>query len=518
MALVPGALNAQATQTVSPDDPVYGFIDRLLAARLVDTIVVGQRPMSRREIGRIIKAARTRAGDSSWLSDKIRAYSVLFPDSASKQPVTSELQADVSGMDSPSRGIRPDGTGTIDVDLNPLPANQLGRPIANGTTLSYRAAIGTGITSWLSTAITERMSWLDARGGASQSAARMEQLYARALWKNVSVSAGRDYWTFAEGLTGSVNAPSVNMVRLASDSPFIWPSLLRYMGPTQATILLGDLGPDQHFPHTRLLAYKLSARPHRRFEIGAGLAEQVGGQGSPPGTFLQKAEDAFPLLDAAFLHRVTQFSNKFVSVDIRYSIPRMRGTQFYAEGAFDDFDIRRVRSTFTEDAGYVWGLSSSCIRECGPLHAAIEYHVTGLRYYTHATFANGYTASRMFIGDPLGPRARGAYFNVDGSRGHLNFDFQTAYEDRSGNLYGVLTSTDDDSDFHFVITARYPAERRWRATPSITFGGPERRISYTLRTGVERVENLGHAEDVWRTNWLLQAGVRIRPTIPSTRK
>jgi hypothetical protein len=517
-AAFPGALAAQATQTVIPTDPVYAFIDRLVAARLIDTVIVGQRPFSRREVARLISHARANAGDSGWLADRLREYAAAFPDSGSRQPVVSDLEADAIAMDAPARGIVSDGSGSIDVALDPLSSNQLGRPIADGTTLSYRASIGAGVTPWLAVAATERMSRLDSRGVPVKTTSRFDQLYARAVWKNASLSAGRDYLFLGQGLTSgliaSANAPSVNMVRLASDRPFTWPWPFRYIGPTYATALLGDLGPDQQYPHTRLFAYKMSARPHRRFEIGAGLAEQVGGEGSPPGTFLQKAGDAFPLLDAIVLHRVTMFSNKFVNVDIRYTIPGVRGAQFYAEGVFDDFDIRRVRSVFTEDAGYVWGLSSSCFGECGPIRASVEYHVTGLRYYTHTLFANGYTVDRTFIGDPLGPRARGGYATVDGTRRNLELGLQAAYEDRSGNLYRGVTTTPDDSDFRFEILLRRPAERRWRLMPSLTFGRLSDRVSYTLRAGAERVENFDHVEDAWRTNWLVQMGARLRPTLP----
>jgi hypothetical protein len=513
-ALLPGALAAQATQTVPPNDPVYDLIDRLAAARVIDAVILGQRPISRREAGRIIAAAQARVGNSGWLADRLRTYAVVFPDSSRKQDIEYDIEADAIAMESPSRGIMPDGTGSIAVRVNPLSADQLGRRIADGATLSQRAAIGVGVTPWLAVAVGERVSAVDERGQAAKTLSRFDQLYARVLWKNTALEAGRDYLYFGQGTTAgliaSLNGPSINMVRLSSDRPFTLPWYFRYVGPTYATFELGDLGPDQRFPHTRFFAYKLSTRPHPRFELGVGLSEQVGGEGSPPGTFIRKAEDAFPLLDALILHRNTLFSNKFVDVDLRYAIPGLRGVQFYAEGAFDDFDFRRVRSTFTEDAGYVWGLSSSCFRECGPVRASLEYHVTGVRYYTHTLFDNGFTVDSTFIGDQLGPRGRGAYASADVSRGEDTFGVQAAYEDRNGNLYGGVTTTPDDSDFRFIILAHRPAERRWRLAPTLTVGRFSNRVSYTLRTGVERVENFDHVHGAWRTNWLVQLGARVR--------
>ncbi|MEO5569183.1 MAG: capsule assembly Wzi family protein, partial [Gemmatimonadaceae bacterium] len=240
------------------------------------------------------------------------------------------------------------------------------------------------------------------------------------------------------------------------------------------------------------------------------LAEEVGGEGSPGGTLLQKAGDAFPLLDALYLHRNTFFSNKFVGVDLRYRIPRVRGLQFYAEGVFDDFDIRRVRSVFTEDAGYVWGASMSCFAECGPVRATAEYHVTGLRFYTHGAFRSGFTVDNQFLGDQLGPRGKGGYGTVDVDRGEYSTRVDVAYEARSGNKYGSVTTTGDDSDFRFILMERNPTERRWRAMTSVRHGRPLTAVSYRVGGGVERVENFAHAGGSWRTNWLAQGSVEVR--------
>jgi hypothetical protein len=507
---------AQATQTVLPDDPVYGFIDRLVAARLVDRVLVGQRTMSRREIGRILATARARVGEDRWLAQRLEEYAIAFPDSLKRAPTTSSVVGSATAMESPSRGIEPDGTGAISVELNPLSGNQLGRPVANGLTSSYRVSFGTSVTSWLALQAQESISWLAPRNGEGDAndESRIEQLYARGLWKNLAVMVGRDYLFFGQGntagLTTSLNPRAIDQVRIASDRPFVLPWLFRHAGPMHGTVMLGDLGQNQFFPHTRFFGYKVSARPHRAFEIGASLTEQVGGQGAPGGTFLQKAGDAFPLLDALFLHRNFLFSNKFVAVDIRYTIPKVRGVQFYAEGAFDDFDLRRVRSVFTEDAGYVWGLSSSCFRECGPVRASIEYHVTGVRYYTHGWFRGGYTVDDMLIGDPLGPRGKAAYGTLEVDRGDRSISMDVAYEARSGDKYGAVSTTPDDADFRLVKLEQHPTERRWRLMPTAKFGGVASAWALSVGGGAERVENFAHAGEAWRTNWMTQVVVTYR--------
>src|SRR5207253_6605539 len=98
-------MTAQATQTVAPNDGVYAFIDRLVGARMVDTVLFGQRSMSRREVGRIIAEARTRVGEAGWLADRLREYAGAFPESMVKAPSIATAEANAIFMESPGRGI-----------------------------------------------------------------------------------------------------------------------------------------------------------------------------------------------------------------------------------------------------------------------------------------------------------------------------------------------------------------------------------------------------------------------------
>src|SRR3954468_566905 len=52
--MLPAALGAQATVTVPVQDPAYRDLDRLFGSGLIKTMIVGQKPYSRREIARIV--------------------------------------------------------------------------------------------------------------------------------------------------------------------------------------------------------------------------------------------------------------------------------------------------------------------------------------------------------------------------------------------------------------------------------------------------------------------------------
>jgi Capsule assembly protein Wzi len=517
----------QATPTVNPSDPVYELVDRLIAGGLVDTVIAGQRPLSRREIGRILAEAgrkmSTHAPDSEWLSRTLERYREVYPvgDSVSRKPSVSRYGAEVLSTDSPSRGIPPDANGAIDVNVNPLVANRLGVRQVDGTTGAVSTALEMPFQSWLVGSAAGRLTASRARGSGTSTDGQVDQLYARALFRNVAITVGRDYVFFGQGmsagLTNSLNPRGFDMVRISSERPFVLPSLLRLFGPVSATAFLADLGASQRFPHTRLFNYKLSARPLSAVEIGATIADQVGGQGAPGGTFLQKAEDAFPLIDATILHRNLLFSNKFFGVDARLRVPNSRGLQLYMDGALDDFDLRRLRSSLTEDGGYVWGASLDCFGDCGPTKLTGEYHVTGLRYFTHGILKSGYTLDRQFIGDQLGPRAKGMYLTLDLDRIGHRFTIATAHEIRSGDMYGAVSTTTNDSNFHFVLLAHNPAERRWRSVVTTAIGHPTDAVTTLFSAGVERVEHFAFQPGSWRTNGLLQVSVEVRPGLQPKR-
>jgi hypothetical protein len=257
----------------------------------------------------------------------------------------------------------------------------------------------------------------------------------------------------------------------------------------------------------------VAAHPHRRLEIGVEVLDETGGNGAPPASFADRVADAIPLIDVAFLpNRDFQFSNKFAGLDFRWSAPSLAGLALYAEGAVDDFDARRLRSSLLEDGGYIAGVSLACITECGRLGVRAEYHQTGIRYYTHTDFPSGIQQNAVLIGDPLGPRGVGGYLTMDTELSAVGGLAVTgAYEVRSGNRYASTATGPRDSGFHFVQIERHPGEHRARTL--VTWTSPSRgsRNAVSATVGVERVSNFAFVDGRDRTNALAQVRYELRP-------
>jgi hypothetical protein len=184
----------------------------------------------------------------------------------------------------------------------------------------------------------------------------------------------------------------------------------------------------------------------------------------------------------------------------------------YAEAAVDDADIRRLRSTLLEDGGIIGGVAWSCLIECGRLVARLEYHQTGIRYYTHTDFSSGVQQQGHLLGDPLGPRGLGGYASLDADAGRFGrVNASLAHEVRSGNLYRSFASDSTLSDFHFEQILHRPGEHRTRVGTEWRTGRVDSRWSATIGLGVELVQNADFVADRRRLNGMARLSTEWRP-------
>jgi hypothetical protein len=518
---------AQATVTVPADDPVYRDIDRLSGNGLVNSYIVGQRGLSRREIARLIDdASRTSArrgataGDGAVIARLAREYALelrqLHGDTTAHAPRLSlaEARAEVLQLDSPKRAIPNDDTGDIDADVNPLLNGRLGRSYGNGTNVA--AEVEARWQPGRAFVVRARPRGLvEAGGGDPRAIGSLQALSATLLLKNVVVELGRQPFVWGQGmeggLLGSTSGRPLDMVRIANDTPFYAPSFFRHLGPLRGTLVVVDLGPNQHFPHSTLIAYKLSGNPFTpRFELSASVLAEQGGRGAPAGTVLDHIEDLIPVLKYTLPDNPAQFSNKIAGWEYRYRVPEWSGLQLYAEHQFEDMDPRRWRSTFWEDGGHIAGFSLAHLGPLANWSTATEYHHTGIRYYKHGVFKSGVTFNRTVIGDPLGPQSDAGYLRLAWDAGGRSaFRVDAALERRGGSFYTATvdtTATGRQFNFRFVLVEGRPAERRHRVVVDWVTRS-EAGWRATVDVGIERVSNFEFVDGRNRTNAL--AGVRF---------
>ena len=527
LLLLAATAGAQTTVSVEADDPVLARIDRLIAEGAIRTAIVGQRPYSRREVVRLRAEARATADSLATVQPehaaRIRALLALdsarfaTPDGMGTQLV-ERASVEAVGTGDDARTIPFGGTGMgplgrIDAITDPLVERRLGRIYARGATFALETAHRVQLGSHAAFAISPR-AWTRAAGDpviCGNMACPLETdldrerprddvvLRTAALTvgaRNVRVTIGRDYQLlgqsmFGGGLMISDNAPALDMIRVASDAPFRLPWILRRLGPMQATAYLADLGGGPDVDHPKLAGWKVSFLASPRLEWGAAVQSEQGGRGAPGASAAQRVADLIPLIDVLALQdRDLLFSNKLAGLEARVRIPELRGLELYWEGAVDDFDIRRVGSSLTEDGAHVLGAAVTRLTGTTNYRLDVEARYTGLRLYQHEQFPEGLTNDRFIIGDPIGPRARGLAARISRDPGgHSPLLITWALERRSDDQYVVNAEEGSAEGWEFIKVEDRPEEIRNRVVLTWLPALPPRALTGRLDLGWEHVRN-----------------------------
>ena len=493
--LGPDRIVAQASVTVSVLDRVYRDIDKLVAHDLVDVFIRGQRPYSRMEIARITaealaKLPRLRPGLTSVrriLTDLQRDYAEELallaadarPASNAVHPV-EQVEAAFWFADSPPRAFAENGLGSLDAAMNPLLQGREGRNVVDGGTVSLESTHWARFSEHVAVFARPRFQLgLTRNGQPDVNEVVLQNLNAHLVVGNFEVEVGRDNLSWGQGRNAGVlvshNARGLDMVKVANARPFRLPWLFRHLGPSKLSLFLADLGPNQHFPGSLLLGYKLSFLPFRSFEIGLSLVSEFGGEGSPPSSFWEKVVDPMPLLED--LVGATRISNKIAGGDMRIRIPRARGLEISAEAMFDDWVLKRM---FWQDAAYIFGVTVPRLTNTATVGLSAELHHTGIRFYRHHQFLGGMAMDGFIIGNNLGPDGNAAYAWIDWDVDDRSLvSFAGAYERRSTDRYSGFAN----------LVQQFPKEKRYRATVSWRgYGQIEgHRMSVRAGVGYERV-------------------------------
>ncbi len=506
-----GSAGAQGTGVVPSGDPAYAALDHLAELGVLDSIIAGQRPYSRREVARIVRVARARLDASPAATNASRTADVVlrrlderFGDAAMRsvgEPLAGIVDGAAlvaSSIDDARRGFSGSITRALEASIDPVVERRVGTQQPSGHSLAIELSHRVDPTSWLSLHASERIEARTTRGsGASNLGAELLLAGVRARYRNVAVRAGREQVMWAQmpgdGLLLASDAPALDLISLSSDAPFRLPGVLGRLGRTQATLLVADLGPSLARSHSKLLAYKVSVQPRQSLELGASFMNHYGGEGGRASSLGNRFVDFLPFVDIFRGHNYTDTSrtldvdsDKLLGVDGRLRIARLAGMILSTELVIDDFDVHRIRTLFTWD-----GAQSVDVGLPGIAGSPLTIHVsakhTGVRTYTHGALSDGITTRGRLLGDELGPDAKafGALLRWDAPAG-----WSMGVEGRSA-IYSRADYVTVEQGAYFVIRRVGDAANELRDRAVATFasdlGG---RLGLRARVAGERVRNL----------------------------
>jgi len=527
IALAAPALRAQGTATLPPSDLVYGDLDRLSELGFLDSVIVGQRPYSRREIGRILRAARewsNRLGErhvSHLITDLelsigdgiLRRLETRFSREVDEEPSTDAVYSLLEGVsltaawtDAERRPFPASHTRPIEATTGAILPRRLGTPLTPGFTGDLELAQRIEPTRWLALSARERFAYVNPRDTAdSYGTADLLLGSVRARARNVAFSVGREQiaWSQSQGagLLFASDAPAVDQVSISSDEPFALPGFLRGLGPTKATILLADLGASRVRSHSKLLAYKVSITPSQSAELGASFMNHFGGEGGASTSFSNRLIDFLPFVDvfrrhnyADSTHTLDVDSDKLLGIDGRLRLGGLRGVLLTGEMTIDDFDVHRLQSLLTGYGSQSFGLAVP--RFIAPLLSLeLSAKHMGILTYSHNTLTNGITTRRRLLGDELGPdsKAFGATLtwepmsstrlSVEGrSAIYSNAEYASFYADADSTHYVVRKVSHTADELRDRILAQLLVQSEAGPALTIRFGA-ERSRNYLFQGG-----------------------------------
>lgn len=516
-------VQAQGTATIPPSDEAYADFDRLSELGFLDSVIIGQRPYSRREIGRILRAARERSNQlgersqSQLITDLelsigdgiLRRLETRFSREIDEIPETDALLAPIDDArltvhytDAARRNFVGTYGSTLQATMGSLLPRRLGSIPVTGTTGSLELAQRLEATSWLAFTLRERVEYAWAKDTSlRRGTAEILLGSVRARFRNVALEVGRSQLSWAqsldEGLFIAADAPALDLVSVSADHPFALPSVLRVLGPTKGTLFIADLGPSQVRSNSKLLGYKVSIQPSARAELGASFLNHYGGEGGRASSFGNRLIDFLPFIDIFRRHNYTDSSrtldvdsDKLLGVDGRFRLGGLHGVVVTGEVLIDDFDVKRIPKLFTGYGSQALGITLP--RFVSPLLSLkLTAKHTGILTYTHTVLTSGITSRGRLLGDELGPDAKafGARLTWEPAA-----EVRVSLEGRSAIYSNAQYTTyyADPSSSRYVVqkTSRSADELRDRLGLHVliqTEAGP----SGSLRFVTERTRNYG---------------------------
>ncbi|HEX7878353.1 MAG TPA: capsule assembly Wzi family protein [Candidatus Eisenbacteria bacterium] len=464
--------------TVPADDDIYRDLERLDALGLIPASVLGQRPLSRAEIARILRQA---SNNPRAAREPVRRLLIRlrkeYPWQEGVEPRgVDEVRYGAAWLeDEPVRFLRDNGVGQLDALNQPLTSDHNGR--------YYRSNGGTG---WLLTRHTlpfrtnlvavlapeflvrfgnydqgnvPNADSTDTRESDVQGDFTFRSIYGRLGIGPAIVQVGRDPLAWGPSPSGSLllstNARPLDMAYLTTDSPFRLPWFFRGLGPSRWFIGMAALGQDRVLPGSALALLRASFRVHRNIELGFSESLVMLGDDSPTDDFWQYLWEFFP---AGRLGTDSDLADHRFGFDSRWHIWPGH-LSLYGEILVED-----VRANHYQDVtARRLGVYLPAIGPGGQWEARGEFLRLPAILYRHGRWTTGYALNGHLLGNEIGPDSRGLRFRFEktGNEGQRTL-LEFAWESRDSDIWAQEVAENGDNEDIYRAVDR-PSEMRWRS-------------------------------------------------------
>ncbi len=411
-----GILTVSCWASVSTNVPLdhwgYTTIDQLIAYGFIHSDLMTIRPVSRLEMARLIDEAQTKIKNT-------RETNVFILAHANRLAREFEYEMDVISS--------PYGTSTASF-LKPIEdpyiryVNARKTPnLENESGDRFREGSSTRLGFSSRGKIADRFAFYvrpehrtpdgDDRGF------NLRNSYGKSALGQFEIQVGKDSLWWGPGYHGSLimsnHAEPFTMYKVSNPHPILLPGILRRLGPMRGVFFITELEKNRTVSEPKMTGLRLDFKPHPNLQFGVSRTLMFGGKRNGKvglNDYLQifRPKNVQDYRNKAAL--TSSRENQLAGVDVswRIGLPRhvpIRSVKLYGQYIGEDMTgITSFRPILGAQVNDLFRKGRSDLR--------IEYAKTSLgssypgAYYTHGTFANGYTYKGQVIGHHMGTEAR----------------------------------------------------------------------------------------------------------------
>lgn len=435
VAAFSGATVAVASTSVEVGEEVYAILSRLEAEGVIQSAILTAKPLSRKEVVRLILEAEKNAqGRSAFiqryveiLKEKFRAdleggkYIKLLDSTR-----LSLIHTDKVSSVSQSPNIKANSSET---DLS---YNNDGYEYQDGmnSRMEFRSR---GELGWFSYYLKPEVRYSD-----SDLDVLMEKIYGVLAVKGWELQVGTDSQWWGPGYFGSIllsnNAQPFPMAKFTNTSPIYLPWILKHLGLFKFTAFVTRLEEDRVVPEPYLWGMRLNFKPIPYFEVALQRTALLGGEGRPEGfstwwdSFWGRNED-----DPA------KGGDQRAGFDAKLTVPlKVQPFQLYFDGAGED-----EAGGWPSNWAYLFGIYLPRILDFERVELRAEYVNTYYSskpylWYNNTIYRSGYTYEGRIIGHHVGTDSTGLF--VEGSylipevNGRVSLGYSMKEHNRSADV------------------------------------------------------------------------------------
>jgi len=403
---------AFAEEYLPIDEETYFFLQKLEGEGIIQSGLLTTKPLSRKEIARLIKEAEENSKNKS-LYIKI---------------IVKKLKENFNEEFKTVDFIKPINSIYIkyfsqDTNLQLLNYNNDGDNLEKGSNLRI---------GFETRAKLHKISYYlnpELRTSDNKDNLIIKRGYLVLGFDNIDIRVGRDSQWWGPGIHGSLllsnNAPPFKMINVTNPIPFLLPSFLKYFGPFKFNFFVTKLEKDRDVPEPYLWGLRINFKPTPYTEISLERTALLGGKGRSESlktwlySFTGKGENV-PGVEAG---------DQRAGGDIKITIPlKIQPFQVYFEAAGED-----EAGGFPCKWAYLYGIYLPRIKNIEELGLRLEYAKTSPAWYVHHIYTSGYTYKGWNIGHHMGRDSNNLYLELTYLSPNLN-RFSIFYDREKSNI------------------------------------------------------------------------------------